>query len=261
VVVDGYKRVRGLQSLRQDVVRAVAWELAEVDALVLERLMRVSEADGALEQGWLLAELHERFSLAHEELARRFDKSQSWVSRRLALVRTLPRVVQDCVQKGDLPAHAAMKYLVPMARAKPADCERLIEALGNSQPSTRQVATLYAAWVNGNKATREFIVTKPLVALRVHQDTAVSNDKASAKLKPSATLIDDLHVLIGTTRRAHNRLLQGAAQGLLPPERAEAQRAVRQIETDIASMLGCATDKLAASPRRHEEEERDSHHA
>ena len=135
-LLDGYKRVRALQCLRQDLVRVTVWDVDEVEALVLERLMRTSESNSALEQGWLLEELNERFSLSHEELARRFDKSQSWVSRRLALVRALPREVQQQVQQGMLPAHAAMKYLVPMARAKPDDCVRLVKSLATTQPST-----------------------------------------------------------------------------------------------------------------------------
>ena len=95
VLVDGYKRTRALKKLRHDTVRATVWDLSEVDAVVLERLMRTAESDGPLEQGWLLEELNDRFALSHEELARRFEKSQSWGSRRLAFVRAVPREVQD----------------------------------------------------------------------------------------------------------------------------------------------------------------------
>src|SRR5487761_2609312 len=84
VLLDGYKRVRALRQLKADTVVAIRWELGEADALLLERLMRCAESDGPLEQAWLLRELHVRFALSHEELARRFDKSQSWVSRRRA---------------------------------------------------------------------------------------------------------------------------------------------------------------------------------
>ena len=127
------------------------WDLGEFEAVLLERLMRTSESDGALEQGWLLKELNERFGLSHEDLARRFDKSQSWVSRRVALVRALPREVQGRVQSGVLPAHGAMKFLVPMARAKGTDCVRLVTALGQHRPSTRQLGALYATWLAGNR--------------------------------------------------------------------------------------------------------------
>lgn len=95
VLVDGYKRVRALVRLRRDVVRAVAWDLGEAEALLLERLMRSADGNGALEEGWLLTELRDRFGMTAEELARRFDKSASWVSRRLALVVDLPGEIQE----------------------------------------------------------------------------------------------------------------------------------------------------------------------
>src|SRR3712207_1026350 len=130
VVVDGYKRVRALKRLGQDVVRAAAWELEEVEALVLERALRGGDAASAIEEGWLLRELMQRFGLGLDELARRFDRSRSWASRRLGLVTDLPAQVQEQVRAGAIGAHAAMKYLVPLARANASDCEALGRALG-----------------------------------------------------------------------------------------------------------------------------------
>ena len=78
VLIDGYKRVRALRRLARDTVRATAWVVSEAEALLLDRLMRTAESEGALEQGWLLRELHQRFGFSCEELARRFDKSKSW---------------------------------------------------------------------------------------------------------------------------------------------------------------------------------------
>ncbi len=114
--------------------------------------MRAGDADSALEQGWLLRELHERFALSCGELARRFDKSESWVSRRLALVTELPEAVQALVRSGAIGAHAAMKYLVPLARANDADCAgALPDAVAPHRLSSRQVAVLYAAWAAGRR--------------------------------------------------------------------------------------------------------------
>jgi len=117
VVLDGYKRIRALRRLKQDTVRAMCWELDEAEALLLERLMRTADSEGPLEQGWLLCELRDRFELSQSELARRLDRTKSWVSRRLSLVEELPGTVQDQVRAGKIVAHAAMKYLVPLARA------------------------------------------------------------------------------------------------------------------------------------------------
>ncbi len=139
VVVDGYKRVRAVRRLGHDTVHAIAWELGEADALLLERLLHAGEIGSALEQGWLLKELESRFGLGREELARRFDRTTSWVSRRLALVSELPSAVQEHVRSGAIGAHAAMKYMVPLARANEGDCTRLGDAISKERVTSRQM--------------------------------------------------------------------------------------------------------------------------
>ena len=94
-----------------------------LDALVLERILRAGDRGNAIEEGWFLRELETRFELNRDELARRFDRTPSWVSRRLGLVRELPESVQAHVRAGAIGAHAAMRYLVPLARANADDCE------------------------------------------------------------------------------------------------------------------------------------------
>lgn len=244
VLLDGYKRVRALKKLRHDTVRATVWDLSEVDAVLLERLMRTTESDGPLEQGWLLEELNERFALSGEELARRFDKSQSWVSRRLALVRAVPREVQEQVQCGTLPAHAAMKFLVPMARAKRADCKRLIKALGSLRPSTRDVEALYATWLSGNKATRELVITQPALVLRAREQAR--NDKTSEQT-PGRQLLNDFGILVGTSRRARTKLVQGLLGKLLSTEAEEAKRIARQARWECDALFRSAADLFDAT--------------
>jgi ParB family transcriptional regulator, chromosome partitioning protein len=161
VLVDGYKRVRALRRLGQDLVAVTCWDLREAEALVLDRLMRTGEGATALEQGWLLHELTVRFDLALEDLGRRFARSASWVSRRLALVEELPETIQEHVRHGELPAHAAMKHLVPLARANPEACERLVAAIAGKGLSNRQIGQLYAAWREGLPAIRERVLPAP----------------------------------------------------------------------------------------------------
>lgn len=79
LLIDGYRRVRALEQLGRDTVAAVVWSLSEAEALFLDRSMRAGEQATALEEGWLLAEMSERFGYDQEELARRFDRSVSWV--------------------------------------------------------------------------------------------------------------------------------------------------------------------------------------
>lgn len=235
VLVDGYKRVRSLMRLRRDTVRAICWELSEVEALLLERLMRTAEGDSALEQGWLLRELRDRFHLSLEELARRFDRSTSWVSRRLALVGELPVSVQEKVRAGAIPAHAAMKHLVPLARAKRLECEQLCEALAPLRPSTRQVAQVCAAFAVGDKRARELLLSDPGLFLRAQEEAR--RPPTAAEQSPAQQLLGDFGALGGIARRAHRRLRDGLARRLTAPERHEVGQCVRQAKADVTGLF------------------------
>jgi len=180
--------------------------------------MRTGEGATALEQGWLLHELAVRFELSLEDLGRRFARSASWVSRRLALVGELPETIQARVQRGELPAHAAMKHLVPLARANPEACERLVAAIAGKGLTNREVGQLYAAWRDGLPAIRERVLTAPLLFLKARQAVgAVPDDEGRL-------LMDDLDMLAAVARRARRRLRHGVFRQLLPPERQEVHR-------------------------------------
>src|SRR5471030_3137022 len=166
VVIDGYKRIVAVEQLGRDTVEAVAWPMSEAAAVVLDRSLRLSEHETALEVGWLLAELEQRFGYSLDELARRFDRSVSWVSRRLALVELLPEAIQQQVREGKLAAQVAMKYLVPVARVSADDCTRMSAAFVAHRCDTRQAGQLYTAWRKGTRAVRERILAEPELFLK-----------------------------------------------------------------------------------------------
>ena len=230
VLVDGYKRVRALGRLHRDTVVAVEWVLAEVDALLLARLMRTTEGDSALEQAWLLRELHERFSLGCGELARRFDRSESWVSRRLALVRELPEPVQELVRSGGLPAHAAMKHLVPLARAKLGGWEALAAAAAAHKLSSRQVGVLASTWAAATPEGRALVLENPHLALRAEEQSHRPQDKG-----PLERLLGDVAAVGAIARRALGAVRQ--RRGARWCVTAELQRATRAAEADAMALF------------------------
>jgi len=105
LVIDGHQRIAALKQLRRDTVEALVLDsMSEAEALLLVHSLRSrGEPETALEQGWLLAEMEEKHGYTLEELARRFNRSATWVARRLALVDTLPEAVQQQVAKAVLP--------------------------------------------------------------------------------------------------------------------------------------------------------------
>jgi len=173
LVIDGHKRVAALEQLGRDTVEATLWAMSEAEALLLSRSLRFSPQESALEQGWLLAEMEQRFGYGLEELARRFDRSPSWVSRRLALVELLPEAIQQQVREGKLAVQVAMKYLVPVARVSAADCTRMAAAFVAHRCDTRQAGQLYTAWRKGTRAIRERILAEPELFLKAHKWSAI----------------------------------------------------------------------------------------
>jgi len=254
VLIDGYKRMRALRRLGHNIVTAIEWTLPERDALMFERILRAGEADSAIEQGWFLREMHTTFGLTHIELARRFSRTPSWVSRRIALVSLLPESVQTHVRNGAIGSHAAMKFLVPMARANIAACAQLADAIAPERLTDRQVGELYAAYHTGNRKARELVLSAPLVALRARDEAA--RDKADTKT-PIEVLLDDLSIATAVARRAHGRLRSGALTGTDGGE----QQRVRHACSDAFEAIETVKRRIDKEMTRARSEHADSHTA
>jgi hypothetical protein len=66
VVIDGFKRITALERLGRDTVEAVVWPMSEAAAVLLDRSLRLCEHETALEMGWLLAKMEQRFGYSLE---------------------------------------------------------------------------------------------------------------------------------------------------------------------------------------------------
>jgi ParB family transcriptional regulator, chromosome partitioning protein len=237
VVIDGYKRVRALRRLGRDTVAASCWPGEEAEVLIATRLMQTAEPETALEQSWLLVELQERFGLSREELARRFGHSESWVSRRLALVHELPEAIQERVRRGEIGAHGAAKYLVPLARANRQACLELVEALGSTRLSSRDLGILYTAYRSGNWVTRQRLLEAPLVYLKSYQEAQAEPPfEPDPVPTPGESLRTDLEVLSATARRASRRLRAGVLRHLPEEARQELARLLDHSRHEIERM-------------------------
>jgi ParB/RepB/Spo0J family partition protein len=215
VLIDGYQRVAALHKLSQDTVSAVVLALDEVEALCLTHRLEGAQQRCALEQGWLLSELVERHGVSQVKLGLLLGHSSSWVSRRLALVHELPDQAQELVRTGRLCPYGAMRHLVPLARAKGKDCERLVERLGEATTlvTARQLGRLCMAWRSANAAERRRIVQQPLLYLRAEEAVAAP---VADPPSPERLLRNDLDALGAIARRASRRLDDDTLAGRLP---------------------------------------------
>ena len=161
VLIDGYRRVAALHKLGRDTVFALAVALSEADALVLRHQLAAAQQRTALEDGWLLRELLDSHDVSQRHLAVRMSKSPSWISRRLGLVNDLPESAQELVRSGDVPAQAAMKYLLSLSRDNKSACERLVASLKGQRWSEKELRAIYVCWRKASKEQRNEIETKP----------------------------------------------------------------------------------------------------
>lgn len=206
VLIDGYARVAALGELNKDTVEATVLELSEARALVLAFRLERNRARSAIEEAWLLRELISGQGIAQHELGAMLGRSTSWVSRRLALVEVLPAVAEQAVQEGRIAAQAAMRCLVPLARANAGQCERLVENLGKRRISVRQLARLYAGWRAGNNEQRERIIARPFVYLDGEEQAENKATPSDPGTEREQRLLHDLGVVASGCRRARQAL-------------------------------------------------------
>jgi len=217
VLIDGYCRVRALRALRRDTVEALVLELPEPEALLFAHGLDLSRPRSALEEGWFVRELHRTHGRSLADLALRCGHSVSWLSRRLALVERLPESIQELVRRGKLLPHAAMKALVPLARANEAHALRLATqtAALPERLSARQWEALYAAYRVATPEVRERLLDHPGLFVRIEQERRGPDSPAQAKA-PEELLRADLEALSGLARRARRRLRELPAERLDP---------------------------------------------
>jgi len=228
VVIDGYKRIAALKQLGRDTVEAVVWPMSEAAAVLLDRSLRLSEHETALEVGWLLAELEQRFGYGLDELARRFDRSVSWVSRRLALAEVLPEAIQQQVREGKILAQVALKFLVPVARQRLEDCQRMAAIFAEHHCDTREAGQLYAAWRKGSPAIRKRILDDPELFFKTQRQ---AQEKAPAGT--GAELLRDLEMVVAIVNLAQQRLAAAAATELDDQQSKAARHQIERIQKQL----------------------------
>jgi ParB family chromosome partitioning protein len=249
-VIDGHKRVRLLRRLGADTVQATVWDLSEAEALLLDRSLRTADAETAIEQGWLLQELR-NLPLSQQDLANRFDRSLGWVSQRLTLVQVLPKSVQEHVRAGRIPAQAAMKYLVPLSRAKREDCEVLSEAIAKHQLTSREVGDLYRAWRDGSLDVRRRVLESPELFLRAQREL---DEVHPVEVRAADGLLRDLD-LVGKLARRAERKWREASAVMQPAEREEVRRCLEQALMDLSRLTERIGEEDASAEAEHADDD------
>jgi ParB-like chromosome segregation protein Spo0J len=206
VLVDGYRRVLALRRLGRDTASVESWgcDLAQGLLKVLARVH--GRPFAAIEEALLVRELIQRHGLSQHEVARRSGHDVSWVSRRLELVCGMPDALLASVRKGELSAWAAIRVMAPLARANSAHAKQLLDALGQTPLSTREMQVWFQHYQTSPRAAREHMVEHPRLFIEALHTRDEAQADARLREGPEGQCTAEIGQLIAIIKRLRQRL-------------------------------------------------------
>lgn len=194
-LIDGYQRVSAAGHLGKDTLLAHIFNGDEKEALC-HILKKTGERKWDLfEQAGMIRELNLRHGLSQREIAHLLGKDQSWVSRRLSLLESLPEQVINAVKKGKVSSWAASRVLTPMARANPDHARRLSERLMEDSFSTRQLFLFFKHYQKSNRKVRENMIDEPLLFIKATEAGKHLHDGKQLSLGPEGSFRKELSII------------------------------------------------------------------
>jgi ParB/RepB/Spo0J family partition protein len=160
-LIDGYLRVQAMRKLKQDIIKAEVWECSAADALLTFLASHNQRHWEAVEEASALRELETQYQLSQEQIAKQIGRTQSWISRRLALLDALPDKLVHAITEGKIDVWTAQRVLVPMARAISSHAEQLFNYLKCHSHTTRELSDFFKHYQKSNKTAREKMVMQP----------------------------------------------------------------------------------------------------
>lgn len=206
VLVDGYRRIAALQRLGHDVARVEQWGCELAEALVGVLARAEGRPFAAIEEALLIRELVHGLGLSQHELARRCGRDVSWVSRRLALLSTLPEAALAAVRQGRLSSWAACRVVGPLARANGNHADRLLIALRGTALSTRELRCWFEHYQKAVRAVRERMVDQPGLFLDALRESGQLRDARRLRDGPEGECLADLRIIEAVIARLRRRL-------------------------------------------------------
>jgi len=162
ILLDGFKRLRCAIKIGANIVPFAS--LAGDEAQGILQLIRNANARGLtlLEQARLVDELKSSHGMSVVEIARRLERSPSWVVVRINVLGELSDVVRDAVFAGRFPAYSVLYTLRQFRRlngATRSDTDAFVQAASGKQLSTRDIECLASAYFRGGSEVRRQIVS------------------------------------------------------------------------------------------------------
>ncbi|MBF0432805.1 MAG: ParB N-terminal domain-containing protein [Fibrobacteria bacterium] len=153
ILLDGHKRYRC--ALKVGIQELPVTTLDDNEVTGILKLIRLSTSKGMsqLEEASLVDELHQHYGLSSSEIARRLERSVSWVSIRLGMLSQMSLEVRSKIFSGQFPVRSYMYTLRPFTRVNTSTMKKEVESfvknVSGRHYSTRDIELLAGAWFKG----------------------------------------------------------------------------------------------------------------
>jgi hypothetical protein len=161
ILLNGFKRYRCARKLGIEVVPYES--LGDDEAFGLIQLIRIANARslGMLEQARLIDELRSAHKMAVSEIATLLERSPSWVSMRVGIIREMSQCVTDKIFSGDFPVYSYMYTLrrfIRMKEARKDEVDEFVRAVSGKGLSIRDIDLLAHGYFRGSREFREQVL-------------------------------------------------------------------------------------------------------
>ncbi|MEW6141453.1 MAG: ParB N-terminal domain-containing protein [Thermodesulfobacteriota bacterium] len=246
VLIHGFVRLAAMKKLGRDTIRADIQEISEAQALY--RLLADTQERQweAVEQAWIIRDLHERLGCSLREIARGIGYDTSWVARRLSLIEGLSENILRSVATGAVSTYAASRVLVPLARANTDHAQRLVGYLADHRLSTRELADFFKHYEASNKQTRERMICDPSLFLKAKRSRQEKTTADALRQGPEGAWIRDWEMIKAIVRRIGRQLSTVIYPGQDADDRIRLLRPYR----DVRVMMDEIEQKMAGTPEK-----------
>ena len=180
VLIDGYMRLKAIQRIGQDTIKAEVWKTQASQASLSLFASQQSTKLEVIEEAMLLREIKTRFSLTQAKIADKIGRSASWISYRLNLINDLSDDILNAIYEGKLSTWAASRIFVPFARANAQHAEQFLKYLIKNYHSTREQQQFFEHYQTSNHQVRNKMIADP--ALFFTSQKVIAQDKQAKQL-------------------------------------------------------------------------------
>lgn len=180
VLLDGFKRYRCAVKLKKNIVMVSYIGEDIVDGVLCFLRREQTGTLGILEQAGLIEELHKKYGLGTNDIARYLERSPSWVSVRLGMIGELSDLVREKILSGMFPARAYMYGIRVFTRVHKINhslVNTFVAAVSGKGLSTRDLIALSRAYFTGSLTIQRMIVEGDVreVVKHITQDTTATD--------------------------------------------------------------------------------------